>query len=436
MPMTADDDIRSRLQREWDPEVMSVPAVVFGDRRLFEWETQAIFARDWQYVAHLSELARPGDYVVRPLGPRTVIVARGDDDRIRVFLNLCRHHGMRVCREDAGNTAVFRCPYHGFTYRNTGPLIGVPFERKAYGDSLDKSALGLYEGRVAVYQDLLFASLAPDPPSLEDYLGDMRWYLDLVAGRAPMEIVGPAQRWEVATNWKIPAENFMTDAYHTMFSHRSISEIGMAPRADFAESGYQVAAGHGHGLGIGAPGDHFMFAEALRPVFAARLTPAQWAVLRQMKNCHGTVFPNFSFLISLVRFQAQLVSFTTLRVWQPLAVDRIRVWSWLLMEKDAPPDWKARSYQAYLLTFGPSGIFEQDDTENWTDITANLRGADTALLGVRLNYEMARERTPLSGFPGPGTVYRGKYSEANGRGFFRWWYERMELGKTPAASAG
>jgi phenylpropionate dioxygenase-like ring-hydroxylating dioxygenase large terminal subunit len=423
--MMSNPSVLDRLDRAWAADLRSVPAFVYGDPAVFEAEQRAIFARDWQYVAHLSELAHPGDFVLRPLGSRTVIVARGDDGVLRAFLNLCRHHGMRVCREDGGRAAAFRCPYHGFTYRNTGELIGVPYEHKAYGETMDKGRLGLYTVRTAVYRDLVFATLASDPLPLDEYLGDMRWYLDLVVGRAPMEVVGPAQRWEVATNWKIPAENFMTDAYHTMFSHRSISEIGMAPRADFAHSGYQVYAGRGHGLGLGAPAEVFMFAPELKPVFARQLSPAQFGVLEQMKNCHGTVFPNFSFLISLLRFKEAPVSFTTLRVWQPLAVGRIRVWSWLLMEREAPPAWKERSYQAYLLTFGPSGIFEQDDTENWTDVFENVGAADTEELGIRFQYDMGWERPPLTDFPGPGTVYPGKYTEANGRGFFEWWRRRL-----------
>jgi hypothetical protein len=41
----------------------------------------------------------------------------------------------------------------------------------------------------------------------------------------------------------------------------------------------------------------------------------------------------------------------------------MEVITWLLVEKDAPEEWKKRSRESFILTFSPSGIFEQDDTE-------------------------------------------------------------------------
>ena len=47
-----------------------------------------------------------------------------------------------------------------------------------------------------------------------------------------MELRGP-QRWRVKANWKIGAENFAGDSYHTPHTHASVVEIGLfrEPRA-------------------------------------------------------------------------------------------------------------------------------------------------------------------------------------------------------------
>ena len=57
--------------------------------------------------------------------------------KIHSFLNSCRHRGMKVCRYDEGNTPVFTCPYHGWSYATDGRLVGVPYFKAAYHEKLD-----------------------------------------------------------------------------------------------------------------------------------------------------------------------------------------------------------------------------------------------------------------------------------------------------------
>ncbi|MDR7519560.1 MAG: aromatic ring-hydroxylating dioxygenase subunit alpha [Armatimonadota bacterium] len=408
------------------PDRGEVPAFIFADPDVYRLELERIFTRCWLFVAHESEIPSPGDYVTRSMGEHPVIVARDEDGAIRVLLNVCRHRGMRICRVDLGNTSHFRCPYHGFTYKNTGELIGVPFERELYGDALVKERLGLIRARVESYAGLVFATWDEQAEPLQQYLGPVTWYLDLLAGRAEMEAVGPPHRYEVATNWKLPAENFAADAYHTMHTHASIAEIGLTPTVTWAKDGYHVCAGNGHGVMIGAPTRRFIFAEDLIPEFERHLSPAQMAVLRQMAHMPGTVFPNFSFLISAVTLNGRFVSHTELMLWQPKGPDRIDACSWFLVEKRAPAWWKELSRQAFVVTFGPSGMLSQDDSENFTQIARNARGPVAGRLA--LNYEMGLGRTPMRDFPGPGQVYEGKYNEANARAFYARWLELMRDG--------
>jgi hypothetical protein len=93
------------------------------------------------------------------------------------------------------------------------------------------------------------------------------------------------------------------------------------------------------------------------------------------------------------------------------------------VEKEAPAEWKDRSRQHYVLTFGPSGIFDQDDSETWMDITRNC-GAPAAR-EVSFFYLQGMGRPRAAGFPGPGEVYESKYSENNARQFYRRWLALM-----------
>ena len=90
-------------------------------------------------------MAKPGDYFVSCMGEESVILCRDRASRLHVFLNSCRHRGMKVCRYDEGNTPVFTCPYHGWSYAADGSLVGVPYFKDAYHEQLDKSKWGLVE---------------------------------------------------------------------------------------------------------------------------------------------------------------------------------------------------------------------------------------------------------------------------------------------------
>jgi phenylpropionate dioxygenase-like ring-hydroxylating dioxygenase large terminal subunit len=414
-------ELLTRLRRDVDLDAGRLPAYLFSDPEVYQRELEAIFGRCWQCVGHTSEVPEPGDYVTRYLGTDPIVVVRSEDGVVRVFLNVCRHRGMRICRSDLGNSAHFRCPYHGWTYRNDGQLTGVPYQQLAYGDTLDRDTIQLRQARVAEYSGLIFATWDDAACSLEDYLGDARWYIDFYVRRAEMEVMGPPHRWQIRSNWKIPAENFASDAYHTGHLHASISRLGLVPTARFAESGYHVHAGNGHGVGLGLPSDENVFEPGMLSVFKERLSAEQFDVLRQIKNMHCNIFPNLSFLISSARLGGKLISHTNMKVWLPKGPGDMEVLSWGLVEKAAPAEWKERSAQHYVLTFGPSGIFDQDDSETWIDITRNA--GTPAARDLEFYYVQGLGRQRAVEFVGPGEVYASKYSENNARQFYRRWLQ-------------
>ncbi|MFC8667651.1 aromatic ring-hydroxylating dioxygenase subunit alpha [Streptomyces sp. NPDC057199] len=418
-----------RLRGTVDPEQGWIPMFVYSDPDVYRLELERVFPQTWTFVAHVTELPEAGSFVVRDIGEESVIVGRGDDRTIRVFLNSCRHRGMRLACEDFGTVKSWRCPYHGFTYAASGDFMGTmrgaPFERMAYPQGLDRDALHLIEARVEIYQGLVFATWNRTGPSLRDYLGDVRWYLDLVVGRAEMEVVGVPQKWVLPAGWKLPSDNFTADAYHTATAHSFLGRLKLAKGADFGRDGYHIDPGGGHGLGVGVhTDDASYYPDELRTEFADRLDPAQMVLLDRVKNLHGNVFPNFSFLIpNFIEIEGRKVSGMMLRTWQPIGADRIQVWSWHLVERNAPDWWKRLCRQMYVQTFGTSGMFDQDDTENWEAQTRNSNASLHREEEIMLHYGMGMHAEPLTDFPGPGRVYDGKFSEAAGRSYWRRWLD-------------
>jgi phenylpropionate dioxygenase-like ring-hydroxylating dioxygenase large terminal subunit len=161
-----------------------------------------------------------GDYETFDLGPESVVVLRDRDGSIRAFHNVCRHRGARLL-DGAGNCpATITCPYHGWTYRHDGGLIGMPVRESFPG--LDRAEHGLRTVRTDIAFGFVFVCLAPDsefgaPPPVARTWGSLGEEL------APYRLeemvpLGPISSdvWNV--DWKIAMDNYL-ESYHVPIGH-------------------------------------------------------------------------------------------------------------------------------------------------------------------------------------------------------------------------
>jgi len=408
---------------------------IFVDPEIYSLELERIFAQSWLFVAHESEIPQAGDFVTRYMGEDPVIVWRGQDGKVRVFLNVCRHRGRKVCGEDLGRAAQFRCPYHGWTYNNCGELISVPFF-EGYQGKLDKGGLGLYQApRVGLYHGLIFAHWEAAGESLSEYLGEMAWVLDLLFGRSEgMEVLGTPMRWEADANWKLGAANFAGDGTHTHTTHGFQSAVGLEL---IRGKSFAMPTNQGHTAALkqrlaGSKGDPYLaLPQELWPEIESHLAEDQLKIAKSLATVVGNVFPNMSLLNTVVvpppewgGPEGRSISFLTVRQWQPKRSDRMEIWTWFFVDKNAPQWWKQVSQETYLRSFGMAGVFEQDDMENWVEITQALRGPIAGRL--LLQYRMGLEATPAKDWPGSGVVYSlSSLSELNERVFYRHWQKLL-----------
>jgi hypothetical protein len=350
---------------------------------------------------------------------------------------------MQVCRAELGNASHFRCPYHGWIYKNNGRLAGVPMYKDVYDGNLTVSDIGLREPRVEQYRGMVFACWDDEAPPLEEFLGDSRWYLDLIFGRtdAGMEVVGPPQRWVADMNWKLGADNFCGDGYHVWTLHRHAYEMGIM-NPDAVRNGHVISTPQGHGIRIqSAPADsplpdYFGLPEELVPMVERNLEAAQLDAIRKCVVVHGNLFPNLSFVTSFGAGDPDdpLGGFVNVRLWQPTAAGKSEIWSWFMVDSEASQEYKDFSRRAYVRTHGVSGTFDQDDLEVWTNITATSRGEIAR--ESEFNYVIGIGKEPDTTWPGPGTVYEADYSEANQRAFYSAWLEKMTSAPAAANGAG
>ena len=210
--------------RAWPVETLArVPYWVYQDEANYRAELRRIFEGPvWNYVCLESDVARAGDYRTTFVGEMPVIIVRGEDGALHAFENRCAHRGALIALEDAGTAKRFQCVYHAWTYDLEGNLVGVAFEKGSHGRggmpaSFCKAEHGPRKLRTASLCGLVFASLSPDTPPLEAYLGEeVRRRVARVL-RKPVRVLGRfVQR--LPNNWKLYVEN-VKDTYHASLLH-------------------------------------------------------------------------------------------------------------------------------------------------------------------------------------------------------------------------
>jgi phenylpropionate dioxygenase-like ring-hydroxylating dioxygenase large terminal subunit len=419
-----------------------LPLRVFNNREIYELELRRIFARSWVYIGHETELPNRGDYALRYIGEDPFIFVRDSEGAIRVLFNSCRHRGVQVCRSEMGNTSHFNCPYHGWSYRNSGKLDAVPARSQGYRE-LDLKDWGLHAApHVANYCGLIFATLDPDAVPFEEHLGRYRWYLDIqfMLSAGGMEVLGEPHRWQVDANWKQGAENFCGDSSHTQMTHRSVLATGMVPNAVAGAPGkahglhVHDCDGHAISTRLVAPGGTAFWdypEDVTRHFSAGRLDQAQFDLARRGLVHDGTVFPNFSFLHISVTDSAERppAGYLCIRVWQPRGPGRTEIWNWILAPKEASESYKRRAYQLGMSSFSPSGSFEQDDVAVWPGIARSARTVFAEMNDLKLNYQMGlggmADYQPIAGWAGPGVAVPSNAGEGGLRTFHDTWYRHM-----------
>jgi fatty-acyl-CoA synthase len=339
---------------------------LYTDPDIFGAELERIWYRTWIFVGHVSELPEPNDYVVKSIGPQSVIMTRDKHGEIHLLLNRCAHRGNLVCDAPKGNSSAFRCPYHGWTFANSGKLLGYPFS-SGYGGGEAKKELGLGRvPRVDSYQGFVFGSFAEEGPTLREHLGDAAEAFDRLVRLSPqneIEITAGWLRHKVKANWKMVMEN-ETDGYHPQFVHASIFSVAKSGIGDlYGETSTAVSRDLG--------GGHTE--NDLRPEFRRMGQPLGWFgtspdrvpdYVEQMRSAYGDqaeqilidgsphvmVFPNL--------FIAEIQLF----VIQPLAVDQT-VQHVTAVQFKGTPDMNRRMLQQTIGSVGPAGLLLADDSE-------------------------------------------------------------------------
>lgn len=420
-----------------DTRNATISAAIYSHPDIYEQEAEQIFGRMWLFVGHESQIPKPGDFVRSRMGGEQVIVTRGRDNQVSVLLNSCAHRGNMVCRYDKGHGLAFQCSFHGWTFDSTGQLINLPpGMEEAYAADLRKEEWGLLRARVETFCGTIWANWDKTAPTFREYLGGAAAYLEAALSDAEgnpdgTEVAGAVMKWRVGMNWKVPMPD--NDMTHGWITHRSMRGAGYGQGEDGGggrdlENWYHVWFPEGHTTSVavprengqrnGAGGDaaarrgRSVLADYIQETTAKRKQRlGKMASVREIPH----IFPNVGAVGRAIR------------VMNPQGPAESEIWTYILVDKNAPPEVKKAMILGRQRISGPNGLQQKDDMENWYIQTRYSKGFSTRWR-LRQNNQLGMSKPSLDG---PSTfgmqgMFHSYPTDENYRRFFEHWALAME----------
>jgi benzoate/toluate 1,2-dioxygenase alpha subunit len=364
-----DDQLHALVQPD------RVHRYAYVDPGVFELEMERVFGQAWIFVGHESQVAQPNDFLATTLGSAPVLLTRDEDNQLHVIFNRCAHRGVEVCSAASGNARLFRCPYHGWTYRSSGTLAAIP-QRKSYPPDIDFDDPQWSMRRVPrvdSYRGFVFASLSAEGPDLATYLNGIKHSLDDLVDRAPDGTVsfrGGVSRYTVRANWKMQIDNGV-DLHHASYAHastldedgRQFSRHGGGPRLlegkrraiDWEAFGV-VGFDFGHGY-QGRPPVETLPSGPVYEAYVASLEAkhgkAQTEAILKYDRFNSVIYPSLTFQA----FGQHI------RVVRPIAVDRTEVSIYPVWLDGAPEKMNRDAIRSIAATHSAASLIQTDDVE-------------------------------------------------------------------------
>ncbi|RDD68560.1 Rieske 2Fe-2S domain-containing protein [Paracoccus versutus] len=366
---------------------------IFTNEDLFALEMKHIFEGNWVYLAHESQIPEINDYYTTWIGRQPIVITRDKTGALNAVINACAHKGAMLCRRKQGNKGSFTCPFHGWTFSNTGKLLKVKDAKTTqYPEQFGKD--GSHDltrvARFESYRGFLFGSLNPDVASLENFLGETKVIIDQIVDQAPegLEVLRGNSSYIYDGNWKLQMENGC-DGYHVSSVHWNYATT-MDRRSETGTKAVDANSWSKSVAGVyGFENGHILLwtntrNPEVRPVWnrreeiAARLGEEKAGfIVNQTRNL--CLYPNV-FLMD--QFSTQI------RVVRPLGVDKTEVTIFCFAPKGESAEDRAHRIRQYEDFFNVSGMGTSDDLEEF-------RACQTAYAGTLALWNDMSRGAPL-----------------------------------------
>lgn len=207
--------------------IRALPANWYSSPEMYELEKRSIFSRKWQLITHKVRLQKPGDWLKYNITGFEIIICRDRQGSINAFHNVCRHRAYPVVTSgDEGNSSIFSCKYHGWSYGLNGNLAKAPGYQEL--PDFDRSRNSLFP--VHVHVDVngfiwinLDAKKKPEISWEDDFAGiDKQERYNLY--NFDDYVFDHMWQMEGNYNWKILADNY-NECYHCATTHPDLPAV-------------------------------------------------------------------------------------------------------------------------------------------------------------------------------------------------------------------
>jgi len=344
-----------------------VPYWVYQDEANYKREMQRLFeANTWNFVCLEADIPNKGDYRTNQLGELPVIVVRDADGSINCFENRCAHRGSLIAFDDGGNVQNnFKCIYHAWSYDLAGNLRGIAFERGINGlggmsKEFRREDFSPRKLRTTTLCGLVFATLSPDTPPIEDYIGSaVLGRIKRVLNR-PIRVMGRFTQ-PLPNNWKLYVEN-VKDTYHASLLHTFLATFRISRLTQGGGVLVSPDGGNHSSYTIAIPEGANATAykdQQIRTDQDGRFALADPSVLESVEEFGDhiqlqilSVFPGF--------ILQQIYNCLAVRHVVPRGVGKMDlVWTYFGFEDDSPEMNRRRLKQQNLV--GPAGFISMED---------------------------------------------------------------------------
>jgi len=210
-----------------DPDITvasTLESAFYRDHDAYALARERVFARTWQWLGMLDDVAAPESLAPRTMLPglldEPLLLARDAQDTLRCLSNVCTHRGNILVRQACRATQV-RCGYHSRRFDLAGRMTFMPEFKDAKNfpapsDNLPQVAFGEWAGHG-------FASIDPAAP-LDAFLADMR------AGMSDSPLAhmkyepSRSRDYTIDAHWALYVENYL-EGFHIPFVHAGLNEI-------------------------------------------------------------------------------------------------------------------------------------------------------------------------------------------------------------------
>jgi hypothetical protein len=357
---------------------------VYTDPAVFALEQQRIFQRAWVYIGHESEVPEPGDHILAHMGTQEIVLVRQANGGLAAFENRCSHRGARLVVQPKDQARQFTCAYHAWSFHLDGRLQAMPlaqgYDPEPAQDQRDLTRIR----QVQSYRGFVFAMHSDGGPTLAQFLGGLASALDNMVDRSPSGRLvhsGGKLRMLYHGNWKLFMENAV-DLVHPLFVHggavmvarqhpewAALEGVTGQTTQMLLANGMKLSEWDGVDLHAHDGGHVYMGGFYRHGVIAPqRQDPVFNAYQAALMQCHGP--EKAQAVLAMDRFNNLIwpnlsvnARFQTVRMVQPLAVDKTMISSYCFAMEGAPAEMHELSLRFLNTASSPGSLVASDDLE-------------------------------------------------------------------------